>query len=386
MPPNPTFPKQQVLSLFSILFWVLLVGVGIYLAIGLRALIPPFLVSLIAAMTLTPLVDQLEQRGYRRGVAIAIIYFLFLCGLALILKGLYAVATGDVRDLVITLIPPQLTGAHPIPLPDYLKTTLRIHHVPTFLSAPLVNQSQHLPDMVARFLGTLPDVAGNVAWVLLVPIITFFLLLDFDKILGKLLILVPERKRADLMSAVSGIIVVFGNYIRGVLLVMSLDIIVIYAVMLASGMKNYATMLSIFAGVLYTIPYFGAFVSTVTIGLVAYATHGVVTAIVVTIVMIVIHQVIFDNIIAPRVIGGSVDLHPLLTLAALLAGGTLFGIGGTLLAVPIAAAVQVVLVQIYPQLKLEVVSLRRVSTNARVKTENDEADAFEDEIEADSYD
>jgi len=77
--------------------------------------------------------------------------------------------------------------------------------------------------------------------------------------------------------------------------------------------------------------------------------------------MIFIHQIVFDNIVAPRVIGGSVNLHPLLTLIALMAGGTLFGIGGTLLAVPIAAALQVILIRLFPQFKTDVVAVRRAA-------------------------
>jgi predicted PurR-regulated permease PerM len=162
---------------------------------------------------------------------------------------------------------------------------------------------------------------------------------------------------------------------------MMLDMIVIYLVILIAGMGKYASVLSITAGLLYTIPYFGAVVSTITIGLVAYATKGLVTAIVVTIVMIIIHQVIFDTIVAPRVIGGSVNLHPLLTLAALIAGGTLFGIGGTLLAVPVAAAMQVVLVQLYPQLKLDVRSMKKLSKESRTASETKAEDIIQQEQE-----
>ena len=384
MLPNPTFPRQLVISLFTIMIWVVLFAVGLWLMVLLRALIPPFLVSLIAAMTLTPLVDQLERRGYRRGLAIGIIYFLFLCGLCLIMKGIYAVATGDVKDLVLSLLHTKdAEGFLSYLAPTHGKTNqpdfLSKFHLPDFLLVPISNQLHRLPQVGSNILATLPDMAGNVAWVLLVPIITFFLLLDFDKILGKLLILVAERKREDILMVVTDIIAVFGNYVRGVLLVMILDIVVIYLVVLVAGMGKYASVLSISAGMLYTIPYFGAFVSTITIGLVAYATRGLVTALIVTAAMIFIHQFVFDNIIAPRVIGGSVNLHPLLTLAALLAGGTLFGLGGTLLAVPVAAAMQVILVQLYPQLKLDVRSMKRLSEESRKISDAKAEDIIEEE-------
>ena len=157
------------------------------------------------------------------------------------------------------------------------------------------------------------------------------------------------------------IIAVFGSYVRGVLTVMALDIVVIFLVLWAFGLRDYALTLAITAGLLYTIPYFGALVSTVLIGLVALATHGVTVAVALVLVMIFIHQIVFDNILAPRVIGGSVNLHPLLTLISLMAGGTLFGIGGTLLAVPVAAALQVILIRLFPQFKTDIVAVRRAA-------------------------
>jgi predicted PurR-regulated permease PerM len=142
---------------------------------------------------------------------------------------------------------------------------------------------------------------------------------------------------------------------------MALDIAVIFGVLWFAGLRDYALTLAITAGLLYTIPYFGALVSTVLIGLVALATHGLTLALIVVLIMIFIHQVVFDNILAPRIIGGSVNLHPLLTLIALMSGGTLFGVGGTLLAVPIAAAFQVILIRLFPQFKTDVVAVRRAA-------------------------
>ena len=174
-----------------------------------------------------------------------------------------------------------------------------------------------------------------------------------------------------MLTVVTDIIAVFGSYVRGVLTVMVLDITVIFLVLWVAGLRDYALTLAITAGLLYTIPYFGALVSTILIGLVALVTHGPVTAILLTLVMIFIHQIVFDMVLAPRVIGGSVNLHPLLTLLALMTGGTLFGIGGTLLAVPIAAAFQVVLVHLFPQFSTDVVAVRRATAVVRTTLAKD---------------
>jgi hypothetical protein len=84
--------------------------------------------------------------------------------------------------------------------------------------------------------------------------------------------------------------------------------------------------------------------------------------------MIVIHQFLFDQIIAPRIIGKQVGLHPLLAITAMLVGGTLMGIAGTLVAVPLAACAQVVIMHLYPRLSDDTVS----ELSERYAAESDE--------------
>jgi putative permease len=365
----PTFEHKKVVSFFTVLAWLGLISFGLWLFFALRTLLPPFLVATIIAMTLTPEVDRLERQGmfgrrFPRGLAIGVIYALFLGICTLIVKGLTLVSF-QMTDLINSLhFPPQLYGT-PHEAADYATHWVTLHHVPIVMRLPLINQARHVPDLLGNglkwFGDNLPGMAGNLVWVVIVPIITFFILLDFNKILGKSLLLVPKERREGLLATVTDIIAVFGSYVRGVFTVMALDICVIFAVLWGFGLRDYALTLAVTAGLLYTIPYFGALVSTVLIGLVTLATHGLASAIVIVLLMVFIHQIVFDIILAPRIIGGSVNLHPLLTLIALMAGGTLLGIGGTLLAVPVAAALQVILIRLFPQFKTDVVAVRHAA-------------------------
>ena len=363
----PVFEQKKVVSLFVVLAYFGLALLALGVGYALRDLIPPFLVAAMAAMTLTPEVDRLERQGlfgrrFPRGLAIGVIYVLFLGICVLVIKGLTLVS-GQMADL-FKLVPKELYGS-PHDAALFVSNWLAAHHAPLALRAPVVNQSRHLGELLGnalRWFGdNLPALAGNLVWVVIVPIITFFILLDFNKILGKSLLLVAKERREGILETVTDIIAVFGSYVRGVVTVMALDIGVIFAVLWFAGLREYALTLAITAGLLYTIPYFGALVSTILIGLVTLATHGLALAVIIVLVMIFIHQVVFDTILAPRIIGGSVNLHPLLTLIALMSGGTLFGIGGTLLAVPIAAALQVVLIRLFPQFKTDVVAVRRAA-------------------------
>ena len=382
----PNFQQKNIVSLFTVLAWLGLSLLGLWLLYALRDLIPPFLVATIIAMTLAPEIDRLERRGmygrkFSRGLAIGIIYFLFLALFALMVKGLSLVSI-QMTELVRLHFGHYLS-APPAEFVDITGKWLDKHHVPAIFHASLMLQARHVPLLLANgqkwFGDKLPalagGLAGNLVLVFIVPIIAFFILLDFNKILGKSLLLIPQAKREAVLTVVTDIIAVFGSYVRGVLTVMALDITVIFLVLWVAGLRDYALTLAITAGLLYTIPYFGALVSTILIGLVALGTHGLATAIVLTLVMIFIHQIVFDMILAPRVIGGSVNLHPLLTLLALMTGGTLFGIGGTLLAVPIAAAFQVVLVHLFPQFSTDVVAVRRVTAVVQATLAKDTEEA-----------
>ena len=383
MLPIPVFEQKNVLSLFAILAYIGLTLLGLYVLYRLSPLIPPFLVATIIAMTLTPEVDRLERTGLyglkiKRGAAIGLIYLLFLAVCAFIIR-LIPLVAGQMVGLITVHIPPELLHGSSQTATELSDRWMNRLHVPSMMRPSVTYQAQHLPELLGNgllwFRDNLPGLAGNLIWVVIVPIITFFILLDFNKILGKFLLLVKRDRREGILKVVTDIIAVLGAWVRGVLTVMALDMGVIFVTLWVTGMvlghqhptpgkpnlSDYALTLAVTAGVLYTIPYFGAVVSTALIGLVTLSTHGVVPALVVTGLMILIHQVVFDNIIAPRVIGGSVHLHPLLTLLALMGGGTLFGIGGTLLAVPVAAAAQVVLVHLFPQFKTSERAERRAA-------------------------
>jgi predicted PurR-regulated permease PerM len=350
----PTFDQKKVVSLFAVVAYVGLILGGFWLLYALRSLIPPFVVATIFAMTLNPEVDRIERRGYPRWLAIGVIYFAFIAICTIILIVLIPLISVQMGSLV-TVIPPWLSKGNPQDAVSHAAQWMTERHISKVFQSPILNFIQHIPQTlntaIAWAQSHLLEWAGNMVWGIIVAIVTFLILLDFHKILGKILILVPYQRRKPILGVLTEVIALFGSYVRSLLVVMLLDIVVISIVLNVAGLKQFAWTLAAVAGILYTIPYFGAIVSTLLIGLVTLAVKGPVAAVVVTLVMILIHQVLFDNIIAPRVIGGSVNLHPLLTLMALMAGGTLFGIGGTLLAVPIAAAAQVVIVHLFPQFR-----------------------------------
>jgi predicted PurR-regulated permease PerM len=120
--------------------------------------------------------------------------------------------------------------------------------------------------------------------------------------------------------------------------------------MFKGGLGNYALLLGVVAGLLYPVPYIGPIATTFLAGIVSLATGQTAGQTVVVVLVALAENQIFDNVVVPRVVGSSVGLHPLATMFALLLGGTLFGLWGMLLSVPIAGSIQVVLFRLFPKL------------------------------------
>jgi predicted PurR-regulated permease PerM len=115
-----------------------------------------------------------------------------------------------------------------------------------------------------------------------------------------------------------------------------------------------AFTLGAIAGVLYSVPYLGALLTIVLVSGVAFLAGGLKYMILVVGLNVLLHQILFDQIITPRILGSHVGLHPILSIVALLAGNVLLGILGMVLAVPVAASIQVVVLTLVPKLRHEV--------------------------------
>jgi predicted PurR-regulated permease PerM len=212
--------------------------------------------------------------------------------------------------------------------------------------------------------------ASRLLSVILVPIVTFYILADIDRLRGRALFLVPEGLRQSVMRASADIGVVFGGYVRGILLV-SLLYGISVMVLFAGFLKSYALLLGAVAGVLYIVPYLGPLVTSLVAAILSLITgHGIGSTLLILGLGLGLNQ-IFDNVIVPRVVGRSVGLHPLLTMFALLLGGILFGLSGMLLSVPVAASIQAILFRLYPKLSAPTplsMLMDRSTTTAAVPT------------------
>lgn len=341
--------------------YALLFAAGCWLLWQMRHILPPFFVAFILAITLAPIVDRLESRGVPRGLATGLVYLFVFATLAALLYILIPLTAEQIGQIVADLRlrfkldqPSQFTAT----VTQEIQLFGRRNAIPAFIIQPILGQvktsavslTQALESFGRSLIGFIP----NLIWVVLVPIIAFYALVDYHRIFAKGLLLFPRQSRDDVRSIASDVTVVFGKYLRGLGLVCLLNTLAtILVLLLFPPTRPYAAALGLIAGILYAVPYLGAIVSTALIAIVAFAApEGGSFAMMlwVTLAMFGLHQLFFDQILAPRILGGHVGLHPILSILALMGGNALFGIAGMLLAVPIAASIQVVVLHVVPRL------------------------------------
>lgn len=333
-----------------------LVGAALFLwfIYLVREALPPFLIAFGLATLMDPVLDRLQRRGMRRGIAVALTFITFLALFIGAMVILLPIAFAQSNQLVgkIPAAYDQVRQSIDAWARDNI-TLLQRLHFPT--STQEIWDRYHRE--IAAYLQALPKrifaafqaSAGRLIWIVIIPIVTLYLMVDIDRIRARAFHLVPDAHR-DTWTKISGEVGrIFASYLRG-LFIVCVGFGTALGLILAIVMPQYAIILGLVGGVLYAVPYIGPLATIAIAVIVAWATRGQLPyAIGVGIGVLALNQV-FDQIITPRVLGRLVGLHPVLSIFALMVGGSLFGLIGMLLAVPVAASVQQVLGHFYPRL------------------------------------
>lgn len=195
-------------------------------------------------------------------------------------------------------------------------------------------------DLLQNTFPVLSKLFSNLAATLLVPLMTFYILMDTERYKNAFLYLFPEHKREETAKVLFKIDRVLGHYIRGQLIIcLCIGFSVTIALLLWK--IDYAFLIGAFAGVIDIIPYAGVIIGMVPAAILALFKSPI-TAVLVVITLEAIHWT-EGHILVPYVVGQSVHLPPLVVLIALIIGAELMGILGMFLAVPAAAVIRVII-------------------------------------------
>lgn len=336
---------------------IVLVVVGVlaalYLVWLLRKPISWVLISIFLAVALSPAVNRLAKR-VKRGLAITVVYV----GLLL------------VPILLIALIvPPLITEANHLAdnVPQYANDVTDFVHKNRRLSnlnkdyditGKLQDEAAKLPGRLGGAAGTLRDIGFGIVSslfaLLTILVMTAFLLASGPQWVEALINSRPPHQRERLRRSLRHISGAVSGYVAGAMTIAVIAGTATFIVLSILGVP-FSGPLAVLAGLMSLIPMIGATIAAVMIGIVTLF-QDFPTATIIWTVWAIVYQQLENNLIQPQIQRRTVNVHPFLTIFAVLCGGTLLGVLGAIVAIPVAASIQI-LVREYVDLRT--VSLKR---------------------------
>ena len=329
----------------QILIWTTGIVVSFLALYWLRAILLPFIAGAALAYFLDPAADKLESWRVPRSAATAILlilFFAFFIGIVVLVVPLIQDQIGSIADRFPEYVArlgdlmksmgkgrlAELLGLDPAGLQSALQNVAKeAATVVTKLAANLVSSG-------VAFLGVL-------SLVLITPVVAFFLLRDWDKIIADIDAWLPRKHAEVIREQARQIDRVLSGFVHG----QALDCLVqgiLYAIGWTAVGLDFAIVLGLLNGLLNFIPYVGTTFGFLLAMLIAFGQFGPdLTPLLLVAAVHVAVQTTDQAFLTPKLIGPRVGLHPVWILFALLAGGSLLGVVGVLVAVPLAAAVGV---------------------------------------------
>ncbi len=325
-----------------------------------NAVLSPLVIGTFIAYILSIPCRKIEQlliktnidflREHRRGIAVAVIYLLFIAVIAL---------------AIVTLLPAMLTS-----LREFMEQLPSLIHgfvswfnslgfyiidqtsIQKLLQSDLFSLDILLGnfsfDNVNRYAKGVIDFGSSLFDIFICLILSVYLLLDRSNLkkssLRILNAFVPEKHYRVLAH--------YGNKINEFItlyiscqLVDAIIVFLLSLIALATMRVNYASLLALLVGAFNLIPYFGAIVATILAGLITFFTKSFTAALIVVAILIVIQQ-LDANFIQPKLLSGTLNIHPVWVIVGVILGGAMFGVLGIFLAVPVFALLRIIILDI----------------------------------------
>ncbi|WP_106478304.1 AI-2E family transporter [Phytohalomonas tamaricis] len=328
-------------------WWMLLILAGlIWLFTLLTPILMPFFVGMILAYLGDPIADYLELKGLPRRWAVVVVFVvltLIMVGGGLILVPLLWQQLLQFIDAVPAILAWVQSQALPY-IEQYIALDLsasfdQVRAVVTEHWRETGTIAAQVLTQVSRSGLALAFWIGNLA---LIPVVAFYMLLDWDPMKGAVRDLLPRRFEPIVTKLIRECNDVLGAFLRGQLLVM-LGLGIVYAIGLSILGVRFGLLIGILAGLASIVPYLGVIIGVTIAELVAFFQFQAVLPLVGVAIVFMVGQILESIVFQPLLLGDKIGLHPVVVIFAVMAGGQLFGFVGVLLALPVAAVIMVVL-------------------------------------------
>ncbi len=322
----------------------------------LEPILFPFLMAMLLAYLWDPVVDRLETTGLSRTYGVVVVFLVFTLLLALLLLLLLPMA-GRQLDALGQRLPLWLEQLDTVVLPWLEQTwgldprAIDFSQVREVLQANWKQGGDLLAEIIARASQSGLIVAGWLGNMALIPVVTFYLLRDWDVMMGRIKGLLPLNIEPRISRWAQECDEVLGAFIKGQLLVM-LALGAVYTVGLAIVGLDLALLVGMLAGLASIVPYMGFIIGIVVASIAAFMQFHDLFHLLLVAAVFGVGQALEGMVLTPWLVGDKIGLHPVAVIFAIMAGGQLFGFTGILLALPVAAVIMVLLRHLHEDYKV----------------------------------
>ncbi|MFQ5765353.1 MAG: AI-2E family transporter [Rhodospirillales bacterium] len=328
------------------LFWFAGLVVAVAVLHALSGMLMPFVAGMAIAYFLDPVADKLEKWGASRAMATTAIvaaFFIVVVGVLVLLYPLLQAQIISLAALIPDLIDKARAAAEP-----FLER-LRADLPPDAVERLKAAAGDYAGSAVTWVTGLIGDIwKGGVALfsllslVIITPVVAFYLLRDWDRIVERLDSYLPKRAAPTIREQCRAIDETIAGFVRGQASVCLVLAVWYGAALTVVGLKS-GLLVGLGAGAISFIPYVGAATGLLVGVGIAVVQFSEWTMVALVALVFIIGQTAESYVLTPRLVGDRIGLHPVWIIFALMAGGALFGFTGVLLAVPVAAIIGVLI-------------------------------------------
>lgn len=326
------------------LLWLATLAGSGYLLYLLAPILTPFVAAALLAYIGDPLVDRLEKIKLPRTPAVLLVFVLTFFLIALMVLLILPLVKSQAEALIERL-PMYAAWVETNVLPkleDFVDIETEGNDVG--ISAFIAKNASVAGSWGARVLGSVSRsgslLLSGLLSLVLVPVLTFYLLRDWDRLVASCALLVPRGQRETVNDLARQTDDVLGGFLRGQVMVM-LGLAIIYSGGLAILGLDFALAIGVLAGLVSFVPYLGFVIGIGLAGLATLVEGGGWLTLGGVVAVFAVGQAVEGMLLTPRLVGSRIGLHPVAVIFAVLAGGQLFGFFGVLLALPVAAVLSV---------------------------------------------
>lgn len=325
----------------AVIFFLLLVA-GFSIVIFMGTMLAPFLASVVLAYLLAGVVRKLEEIRVPFTLAVVLVFLIFVSLLSALVLVVFPLVWRQLLALTDEL-PGMLSSGQQLLLllPEQYPSLISMEQVQELIRVAAVELGTVGQKLVSLSLASVPNLFALMIYLVLVPILVFFLLKDRDLLIGWFVSHLPE-KRVFMTGIWREMDQQLANYIRGKFIEIVIVGVATYAGLAFFGMQ-YSALLAVLVGLSVLVPYIGAAVVTVPVVLIGLFQFGPTDTFFYMLMVYGVIQALDGNVLVPLLFSEAVNLHPVAIIVAVLAFGGIWGFWGIFFAIPLATLIKAIL-------------------------------------------